>query len=113
MTIGCNIDALLLEFNKRRLQIACVQQLFNRAVAWLITSKVMLPGSAVLERQAVKIRNRAQLRVWSLLVQGIPAETAGKVEALLRFPHGGQFSKGLTLAVILDSIESTKNEVIL
>ena len=45
--------------------------LFDRAVAWLITNKVLLPGATVLERQVVRIRSRAQARVWSLLVRGI------------------------------------------
>ena len=33
---------------------------------WLITNKVLLPGATVLERQVVRIRSRAQARVWSL-----------------------------------------------
>ena len=66
--------------------------LFDRAVAWLITNKVLLPGATVLERQVVRIRNRAQARVWSLLVQGISAETAAKLEALLHIPDGGHVS---------------------
>jgi hypothetical protein len=49
--------------------------LFDRAVAWLITNKVLLPGATVLERQVARIRNRAQARVWSLLVQGLYAQT--------------------------------------
>ena len=66
--------------------------LFDRAVAWLITNKVLLPGATVLERQVARIRNRAQARVWSLLVQGISAETAAKLEALLQIPDGGHVS---------------------
>ena len=66
--------------------------LFDRAVAWLITNKVLLPGATVLERQVVRIRSRAQARVWSLLVRGIFAETAAKLEALLRIPDGGHVS---------------------
>ena len=52
----------------------------------------MLPGATVLERQVARIRNRAQTRVWLLLVQGISAETAAKLEALLRIPDGGHVS---------------------
>ena len=66
--------------------------LFDRAVAWLITNKVLLPGATVLERQVVRIRSRAQARVWSLLVRGISAETAAKLEALLRISDGGHVS---------------------
>jgi TnpA family transposase len=66
--------------------------LFDRAVAWLITHKVLLPGATVLERQVARIRNRAQERVWSLLTHGISAETIAKLEALLRIPDGGHVS---------------------
>ena len=66
--------------------------LLDRAVAWLITNKVLLPGATVLERQVVRIRSRAQARVWSLLVRGISAETAAKLEALLLIPDGGHVS---------------------
>jgi hypothetical protein len=66
--------------------------LFDRAVAWLITNKVLLPGATVLERQVARIRNRAQARVWSLLVQGISAETTAKLEALLCIADGGHVS---------------------
>jgi len=66
--------------------------LFDRAVAWLITHKVLLPGATVLERQVARIRNRAQERVWSLLTHGISAETTAKLEALLRIPDGGHVS---------------------
>src|SRR3984893_7926493 len=66
--------------------------LFDRAVAWLITHKVLLPGATVLERQVARIRNRARERVWSLLTHGISAETTAKLEALLRIPDGGHVS---------------------
>ena len=66
--------------------------LFDRAVAWLITHKVLLPGATVLERQVARIRNRAQERVWSLLTHGISAETTAKLEGLLRIPDGGHVS---------------------
>src|SRR6267378_189088 len=66
--------------------------LFDRAVAWLFTHKVLLPGATVLERQVARIRNRAQERVWSLLTHGISAETPAKLEALLRIPDGGHVS---------------------
>ena len=76
--------------------------LFDRAVAWLITHKVLLPGATVLERQVARIRNRAQERVWSLLTHGISAETTAKLEALLRslmavtFPCWIVFAKDLS-----------------
>ena len=55
--------------------------LFDRAVAWLITHKVLLPGATVLERLVARIRHRAHERVWCRLTQGLSAETTTKLEA--------------------------------
>ena len=66
--------------------------LFDRAIAWLITHKILLPGVTVLERHIVRIRTRAQERVWLRLTQAVSAETKAKLEALLTVPEEGHVS---------------------
>ncbi len=66
--------------------------LFDRAIAWLITHKILLPGVTVLERHIVRIRTRAQERVWLRLTQAVSSETKAKLEALLTVPEQGHVS---------------------
>ena len=66
--------------------------LFDRATAWLVAQKVLLPGVTVLERQVARVRSRVQERVWSSLTRGISPETKDKLEALLATPQGGHHS---------------------
>jgi TnpA family transposase len=66
--------------------------LFDRATAWLITHKVLLPGVTVLERQVARLRSRAQERIWSYLIRAVTPETKEKLEALLAVPNGGRQS---------------------
>jgi hypothetical protein len=66
--------------------------LFDRAIAWLITHKILLPGVTVLERHIVRIRTRTQERVWLRLTQAVSSETKAKLEALLTVPEEGHVS---------------------
>jgi hypothetical protein len=66
--------------------------LFDRAIAWLTTHKILLPGVTVLERHIVRIRTRAQERVWLRLTQAVSAETKAKLEVLLIVPEKGHVS---------------------
>lgn len=66
--------------------------LFDRATAWLITHKVLLPGVTVLERHVARLRSRVQERIWDSLVQGVPPEVKAKLETLLKVPDGGHQS---------------------
>lgn len=66
--------------------------LFDRATAWLIAHKVLLPGATVLERHISRIRVRVQERLWSSLVQGVSPEAKQKLDALLEVPNGGHQS---------------------
>jgi len=66
--------------------------LFDRATTWLLTHKVLLPGSSVLERFVAQLRSRVELRVWRLLAQGITRSQRARLEALLAVPEGGRAS---------------------
>ena len=62
--------------------------LFDRATAWLVTRKILLPGVTVLERTVARIRDRANARVWRILFEHVPREQQGRLEALLVVPEG-------------------------
>jgi Domain of unknown function (DUF4158) len=66
--------------------------LFDRATAWLITHKVLLPGVTVLERHVGRVRSRAQEHIWRSLTRAVTPETKEKLEALLTIPDGGHHS---------------------
>ena len=62
--------------------------LFDRATAWLITHKVLLPGVTTLERSIARVRARAAQRLWRQMLAGITVEQAERLEALLVLPDG-------------------------
>jgi TnpA family transposase len=66
--------------------------LFDRAIAWSLTHKVLLPGPTVLERCVARVRSRAQERVWKQLTGPISEATKNKLENLLVVPEGGHRS---------------------
>ncbi len=57
--------------------------LFDRATAWLIAHKVLLPGVTTLERSIARVRARAAQRLWRQMLVGITAEQMERLEALL------------------------------
>jgi len=61
--------------------------LFERATAWLLAHKVLLPGWSPLERFVARLRNRVESRLWRLLVCGITVEQRVKIENLLVVPE--------------------------
>lgn len=66
--------------------------LFERATAWLIAHKALLPGAIVLERHISRLRERVQERLWSSLIQGVSTEAKQKLEGLLDVQDGGHQS---------------------
>ena len=66
--------------------------LFDRATAWLVAHKVLLPGASVLERTVARVRSRANSRLWRLLAARITPEQKARLDALLTVPEGGRQS---------------------
>jgi hypothetical protein len=55
-------------------------KLFERATAWLLAHKILLPGCSTLERFVVRLRSRVETRLWRLLGRGITAEQRKRLE---------------------------------
>ena len=62
--------------------------LATAAMDWLIASKVLLPGVSTLERLVGRIRERARLRLWQRLVEGLSDAQRTQIEAL--FDNDGE-----------------------
>ncbi len=96
--------------------------LFERATAWLLANKVLLPGASTLERFIARLRQRVEQRVWHLLGQGITPESQHKLEALLLVSEGNRRSwfdqlrtgpttvSGPSLLRALDRLDKVKNQ---
>ena len=57
--------------------------LIDRATAWLVGNKVLLPGISTIERLVAQIRHRAAHRAWRILASALTPEQRQHVEALL------------------------------
>jgi TnpA family transposase len=66
--------------------------LFDRAVAWLLANKVVLPGLTILERAVARVRSRANERLWNRLTKQVTVEQRRRLEALLVVPDGVRIS---------------------
>ena len=64
--------------------------LFDRATAWLVTEKILLPGASVLERLVARIRARAARRLWCALARDVTREQRARLDALLLAGEGGR-----------------------
>ncbi|WP_349963061.1 Tn3 family transposase [Rhizobium sp. ZPR3] len=62
--------------------------LFDRAVAWLLQAKVLLPGRSVVERAVARVRGRATSRFHRLLIDGVTPEQRLRVDNLVVVPEG-------------------------
>jgi Domain of unknown function (DUF4158)/Tn3 transposase DDE domain len=64
--------------------------LFDRATAWLVTEKVLLPGASVLERLIARVRARAGRRLWRALARDVTREQRDQLDALLVAGEAGR-----------------------
>jgi hypothetical protein len=67
--------------------------LFERATAWLLTQKVLLPGCTTLERYVSRLRSRVEEKVWKSLSRNITSTQQEKLEVLLEIPAGTRKSQ--------------------
>ena len=82
--------------------------LFDRATAWLLTHKVLLPGLSVLERFVARLRGRMENRLWRSLGRGTTAEQRARLEGLLTVPEGSRDSGLERLRLSPVSVEWTR-----
>jgi hypothetical protein len=73
--------------------------LFDRAAAWLLAHKILLPGVTTLERFVVSVRARVEARLYRLLTRGLTAQQKEQLQRLLLVPEGERVS-------LLDQIRS-------
>jgi hypothetical protein len=67
--------------------------LFDRATAWLVSHKILLPGVSVLERLVSRLRSRVQDRLWRLLISGLTPQSYARLETLLKVLPGERKSQ--------------------
>lgn len=61
---------------------------FDRAVAWLLEAKVLLPGLSVLERAVARVRTRANARLHRLLIEAMTPDQRARLDDLVEVPQG-------------------------
>ena len=57
--------------------------LFEQAVSWLLTNKVLLPGITTVERFIAEIRSRMDARLWRSLIKNLTDDQTSKLNKLL------------------------------
>jgi hypothetical protein len=61
--------------------------IFDRAVAWLLEAKVLLPGLSVLERAVARVRTRANARLHRLLIEALTPDQRARLDNLVEVPE--------------------------
>ena len=54
----------------------------DRATAWLLAHKILLPGVTTLERFVVSVRARVEARLYQLLTRGITVQQKDQLQRL-------------------------------
>ncbi|MFF4779219.1 Tn3 family transposase [Microtetraspora fusca] len=67
--------------------------LFDRAVVWLVEHRVLLPGITTLTRLVAEVRRAENARLYGLLAERTPAETAAALRGLLQVPEDRRVSE--------------------
>ncbi|HGC5539661.1 TPA: DUF4158 domain-containing protein, partial [Klebsiella pneumoniae] len=67
--------------------------LFERATAWLLTQKVLLPGVSQLERFVAQLRSRVEERLWLTLGRSVTEQQRQRLLKLLTVEDGSRGSK--------------------
>ena len=62
--------------------------LIDRATAWLVGDKVLLPGISTIERLVAQVRHRASRRAWRILAATPTREQRQRIETLLDAERG-------------------------
>jgi TnpA family transposase len=62
--------------------------LFERAIAWLVAAKILLPGLSVLERAVARVRLRSASHLHRRLAEGVDAEARLRLDFLVSVPEG-------------------------
>jgi len=66
--------------------------LFDRAVAWLLSVKVLLPGLSVLERAVARVRSRANGHLHRRLIKGVTPSQRERLDGLVIVREGDRQS---------------------
>ncbi len=68
------------------------RMLFDRATAWLVDRRILLPGPTTLARLMAGIRSEASDRLWRSIAVGVPPDLADRLSKLLEVEAGSRFS---------------------
>ncbi len=67
--------------------------LFDRATAWCVECKVLLPGVTTMARLVAEVRARTSEQLWSTLYELAGDELRRRLDGLLTVPEGGRRSE--------------------